>query len=89
MLPLDSLRGLDFALSALFIVLALDAYRAQPDLRTAVLALGCALAAVLVLPGQMLLVAYAAFTLLLRHGLGRRAAGRGAAGRSGQEAGRA
>ncbi len=91
MLPLDSLRGLDFALSALFIVLALDAYRAQPDLRTAVLALGCALAAMLVLPGQMLLVAYAAFTLLLllRHGLGRRAARRGAARPSGQAAGRA
>jgi 4-azaleucine resistance transporter AzlC len=90
-LPLESLRGLDFALSALFIVLALDAYRAQPDLRTAVLALGCALAAMLVLPGQMLLVAYAAFTLLLllRHGLGRRAARRGAARPSGQAAGRA
>ena len=38
------------------------------------LALACALAAMLLLPGQMLLVAYAAFTvlLLLRHGLGRR-----------------
>jgi hypothetical protein len=55
-------------------VLAIDAYGAQPDLRTAVLALACALAAMLLLPGQMLLVAYAAFTvlLLLRHGLGRR-----------------
>jgi 4-azaleucine resistance transporter AzlC len=64
-LPLDSLRGLDFALSALFIVLAIDAYRARPDLRTALLALACALGAMLVLPGQMLLAAYAAFTLLL------------------------
>lgn len=69
----DSLHGLDFALSALFIVLAIDAYRAPPDLRTAILALACAPAAMLVLPGQMLLAAYAAFTLLLllRHGLGR------------------
>ncbi|MGY1661694.1 AzlC family ABC transporter permease [Geodermatophilus sp. SYSU D00705] len=77
-LPLDSLRGLDFALSALFIVLAIDAYRARPDLRTAVLALGCALAAVLLLPGQMLLAAYAAFTLLLllRCAVGRRGARR-------------
>ena len=80
-LPLESLRGLDFALSALFIVLAIDAYRAQPDLRTAVLALGCALAAMVLLPGQALLAAFAAFTLLLllRCGLGRRG-GRGAAG---------
>ena len=73
-LPLDSLHGLDFALSALFIVLAIDAYRAQPDLRTAVLALGCALAAMVLLPGQALLAAFAAFTLLLllRCGLDRR-----------------
>ena len=71
---MDSLHGLDFALSALFLVLAIDAYRAQPDLRTAVLALACALAALLLLPGQMLLAAYAAFTLLLllRCGLPRR-----------------
>jgi len=87
-LPLDSLHGLDFALSALFIVLAIDAYRAHPDLRTAALALACALGAMLLLPGQVLLAAYAAFTLLLllRCGLGRRggrgAAGRGAAGSS-------
>jgi branched chain amino acid efflux pump len=91
-LPLDPLRGLDYALSALFIVLALDAYLAQPDLRNPVLVLGCALAAMLVLPGQMLLVAYAAATLLLLllgHGRGRRAARRGAVRSSGQAAGRA
>jgi 4-azaleucine resistance transporter AzlC len=77
-LPLASLHGLDFALSALFIVLAIDAYRAQPDLRTAVLALACAVGAMLLLPGQVLLAAYAAFTalLLLRHGVGRRRARR-------------
>ena len=80
-LPLDSLHGLDFALSALFIVLAIDAYRAHPDLRTAALALACALGAMLLFPGQVLLVAYAAFTavLLLRHGVGRRRARRDAA----------
>ncbi len=50
-------------------------------LRTAVLALACALGAMLLLPGQVLLAAYAAFTLLLlRCALGRRG-GRGAAGR--------
>ena len=73
-LPLDSLHGLDFALSALFIVLAIDAYRARPDLRTAVLALACALAALVVLPGQMLVAAFTAFTalLLVRHARDRR-----------------
>ncbi len=82
-LPLDALHGLDFALSALFIVLAIDAYRAQPDLRTAALALACALGALLVLPAQMLLVAYGAFTvvLLVRCGLARR----GERGRAGTE----
>jgi 4-azaleucine resistance transporter AzlC len=91
-LPLASLHGLDFALSALFIVLAIDAFRAQPDLRTAVLALACALGALLLLPGQVLLAAYAAFTALLlaRHGLGRRranrATGRSTAPRSNREA---
>jgi 4-azaleucine resistance transporter AzlC len=77
-LPLDSLRGLDFALSALFIVLAIDAYRARPDLRTAVVALACALAALVLLPGQALLAAFAAFTVLLlaRFAVGRRRASR-------------
>ena len=89
-LPLDSLHGLDFALSALFIVLAIDAYRAQPDLGTAVLALACALAAMLLLPGQMLLAAYAAFTLLLlRCGLDQRGRRRHDARRAATETGRA
>ena len=79
-LPLDSLHGLDFALSALFVVLAIDAYRARPDLRTALLAVTCALVALLLVPGEMLLVAYAFFTLLLvlRLALGRRAGALGA-----------
>lgn len=72
---LDSLvpggvTGLDFALTALFAVLALDAVRAlRDDLPTPVLAALSALVARLLLPGQMLLTAFALFTaaLMARH----------------------
>jgi 4-azaleucine resistance transporter AzlC len=66
----DSITGLDFALTALFTVLALDAIRdRRADLPTPVLALLSALAARLALPGQMLLTAFTLFTagLLARH----------------------
>ncbi|MER7052112.1 AzlC family ABC transporter permease [Streptomyces sp. NPDC000351] len=66
----DGVTGLDFALTALFTVLALDAVRGlRGDLPTPVLALLCALAARLLFPGQMLLAAFALFTagLLARH----------------------
>jgi len=64
-LPIERLRGLDFALTALFIVLAIDAYRQCPDRATAAAAVVCAVAAWLVAPGQMLVVAFAAFTGVL------------------------
>ncbi|TRW88296.1 branched-chain amino acid ABC transporter permease [Mycolicibacterium sp. 018/SC-01/001] len=64
-LPIDRLVGLDFALTALFIVLGIEAYRQRPDPVTAVLALLCAAGAWLVVPGQMLVCAFAAFTALL------------------------
>ncbi|MBT2400372.1 AzlC family ABC transporter permease [Streptomyces sp. ISL-100] len=66
----EGVTGLDFALTALFTVLALDAI---PDLRgdvpTPVLALLSAVAARLIFPDQMLLAAFALFTvgLLARH----------------------
>ncbi|MEU5210001.1 AzlC family ABC transporter permease [Streptomyces sp. NPDC020742] len=68
------LRGLDFALTALFVVLAVDAYRARRDLPTPVLALVCALVARFLVPGQMLLAALGLFTagLLARHALAKR-----------------
>ncbi|MFJ9854796.1 AzlC family ABC transporter permease [Streptomyces sp. NPDC101150] len=68
------LAGLDFALTALFVVLAVDAYRARRDLPTPVLALVCALVARFVVPGQMLLAALGLFTagLLARHALSKR-----------------
>ncbi|MEU3526383.1 AzlC family ABC transporter permease [Streptomyces sp. NPDC038707] len=62
--------GLDFALTALFTVLALDAARdLRGDLSTPLLALLSALAARLLIPSQMLPAAFALFTatLLTRH----------------------
>lgn len=64
-LPIDRLEGLDFALTALFIVLAIDAYRQRPDRFTAVLAAACAATAWLLVPDQLLVCAFAAFTAVL------------------------
>jgi 4-azaleucine resistance transporter AzlC len=64
-LPLDHLRGLDFALTALFVVLAIEALRATGDLGTAGLATLCAVAAQAVFPELMLLVALGGFAGLL------------------------
>jgi 4-azaleucine resistance transporter AzlC len=64
-LPIDRLEGLDFALTALFVVLAIDAYRQRPDPVTAVSAAACAVVAWLVVPGQLLVCAFAAFTAVL------------------------
>ncbi|MGW1105898.1 AzlC family ABC transporter permease [Streptomyces sp. NPDC002540] len=62
----NSVTGLDFAMTALFAVLALDAVRERRgDLPTPVLALLSALAARLVFPGQMLLAAFTLFTAAL------------------------
>ncbi|MFB6991133.1 AzlC family ABC transporter permease [Streptomyces sp. NPDC056230] len=62
----NSVTGLDFAMTALFAVLALDAVREQRgDLPTPVLALLSALAARLFFPGQMLLAAFTLFTAAL------------------------
>jgi predicted branched-subunit amino acid permease len=64
-LPIDRVQGLDFALTALFVVLSIDAYRARPDRSSAVGALGCAIIAAVVVPGQMLAWAFAGYTALL------------------------
>ncbi|MFE2871905.1 MULTISPECIES: AzlC family ABC transporter permease [unclassified Embleya] len=66
----ESVTGLDFALTALFTVLALDAVRnLRDDIPTPVLALLGALAARLLFPSQMLPAAFTLFTagLLARH----------------------
>ncbi len=64
-LPIEKLQGLDFALTALFVVLAIDAYRQRPDRVTAVVAVACAVVAWLLVPGQLLVCAFAGFTALL------------------------
>ncbi|MFD9127745.1 AzlC family ABC transporter permease [Kitasatospora sp. NPDC059571] len=59
----DSVTGLDFAMTALFVVLALDALKdRRGDLPTPLLALFSALIARLVLPGQLLATAFVLFT---------------------------
>ncbi|WP_024793240.1 AzlC family ABC transporter permease [Tomitella biformata] len=69
------LQGLEFALTALFAVLAIDAFRVKRDIPTPVLALLSALAALVLAREQMLLVAMAIFTaaLLIRYWATRRA----------------
>lgn len=62
---LPDVPGLDFALTALFAVLAIDAFRAQRDVPAPLLAVGCAIVAQLVAPGQMLVVAMTGFVALL------------------------
>lgn len=64
-LPIDRLEGLDFALTALFVVLAIDAYRQRPDRVTVLLAVACAVLAWLLVPGQLLVAAFAGFTVML------------------------
>lgn len=64
-LPIERLHGLEFALTALFIVLAIDAYRRRPDRLTALMAAASAVLAWLIAPGQMLVWAFTAFTALL------------------------
>lgn len=66
----DRVTGLDFALTALFTVLALDALRElRGDLPTPALALLSALTARILFPGQLLPAAFALFTvgLVARH----------------------
>jgi 4-azaleucine resistance transporter AzlC len=64
-LPLDRLQGLDFALTALFVVLAIEAFRTARDLHTAGLAVVCAVTAQGLFPRQMLLAALTLFAGLL------------------------
>lgn len=64
-LPLDRLQGLDFALTALFLVLAVDAYRSRPDPAVVVAAAACAALAWLLVPAELLPCAFAGFTGLL------------------------
>ncbi|WP_198653678.1 AzlC family ABC transporter permease [Actinocorallia populi] len=66
-----TLHGLDFALTALFVVLTIDAWRARRDLPSPLLAAASFAVAALLIPGQALPVAMALFTagLLARYAL--------------------
>lgn len=61
----DGLDGLQFALTALFAVLAVDAWRASGDLPAPVIGLICGLASAWVAPDRMLLVGLVAFVAVL------------------------
>ncbi|HET8993238.1 MAG TPA: AzlC family ABC transporter permease [Rhodococcus sp. (in: high G+C Gram-positive bacteria)] len=59
------LTGLEFALTALFTVLAIDAFRANRDVPAAVLAVVCGLVAMLLAKDQMLVVGLGLFVACL------------------------
>lgn len=54
-------RGLEFAVTALFVVLAMEGHRVQRSLRIPILALGCALVALLISREHMLPIAMGLF----------------------------
>lgn len=62
---LAHLEGFDFVMTALFTVLALDAYRANPDRLTVLFSVIAAVLALIIAPGSMLLVAMAVYMALL------------------------
>ncbi|MCD0451574.1 AzlC family ABC transporter permease [Actinocorallia sp. API 0066] len=73
-----ALHGLEFALTALFVVLTLDAWRARRDPPVPLLAAASFAVAAALTPGTPLLTAMGLFTagLLARHALARRKAAR-------------
>ncbi|MDF1704898.1 MAG: AzlC family ABC transporter permease [Aeromicrobium sp.] len=66
---LGEVPGLDFILTALFLVLSMDAFRTRPDPVTLAIAVAAAGVAVLLVPQAMILVALVVFTaaLVVRH----------------------
>ena len=71
---LGDVKGLDFVLTALFLVLAIDCYRTRPDRMALVVAVVAGVLAAALAPGSMLVVAMTGFTgaLVLRHRWARR-----------------
>ncbi|MBL0885200.1 AzlC family ABC transporter permease [Myceligenerans indicum] len=72
--------GLEFAVTALFAVLTIEAYRVRASIPLPILGLVCALAGLLISPANMLLIGMSLFVvaLLASYGLaGRRRASRG------------
>lgn len=64
-LPIERVQGLEFALTALFVVLAIDAYRDRPERLPALCGIGCAVVAALLVPDRMLLWAFTAYAAIL------------------------
>jgi 4-azaleucine resistance transporter AzlC len=62
---LPPVAGLDFAVTALFVVLGIDAFRARRDVPAAIVAVACALIGHVVFGEQMLVAAMGLFTLYL------------------------
>jgi 4-azaleucine resistance transporter AzlC len=60
-----AVEGLDFAVTALFLVLGIDAFRAHRDVPAAAVAVACALVGHVVFGEQMLVAAMAMFTVFL------------------------
>jgi 4-azaleucine resistance transporter AzlC len=61
----DGVRGLDFAVTALFVVLAIDGFRARRDVPAAVVAVACALVGHALFGDLMLVAAMGMFTAFL------------------------
>ncbi len=62
---LAGIKGMDFVMTALFIILAIEAYRAQKDNVSALLAVVSAAVAMIFFPDSMLTVALLLYVLLL------------------------
>ena len=62
---LSGVKGLDFVLTALFVVLTFDGYRAHRDRTTLILGAAAAAIALLIAPESMLLIAMILFTVAL------------------------
>lgn len=61
----DSVQGMEFALVALFVVLAFDSFKNNPDYSLPVISGIIALVCALLVPGQMLMVALVVYFLVL------------------------
>lgn len=60
-----NILGLDFAVTALFVVLCIDAYRANPDVPIPILAVGCAVTSAALFGDGLLIGAMTLFVLVL------------------------
>ena len=62
---LSHLKGIDFVMTAMFLVLAIDSYRTIKDNVCALMAVGSAIFALLIAPDSMLLISLLTLVVLL------------------------